>query len=214
MKRKVKKKIKAKSLPRTGGRHPGGRPTKFTPERRQKILEAIRTGASLKAVAHYGRISYDCLRDWIIKGSEATKEADEYFQFLQDVNEALGTLQVRSLASIQKTGLGGVVISEKTISKKNGDQEFVKTYSQPQWMALTWIMQHRFREEWGDEIEPGSMETPRQLKPLMTLKRETIDIYDPDRLARLIGAFAEADIIPKEIVKRFAFPSPTEAAPD
>src|SRR3990167_5684955 len=120
MKSKTKKKKGVVIPPKNKVKHPGGRPTKFTPDRRQKILEAIRTGASLKAVAHYGRISYDCLRDWIIKGSETTKEDNEYFQFFQDVNEALGTLQVRSLASIQKTGLGGVVISEKTISKKNG----------------------------------------------------------------------------------------------
>ena len=215
MKDKRKKKRKAKIIQPKPAKHPGGRPTKFTPERRQEIIEAIKTGATYKAVAHFARISYDCLRDWIIKGARTTNENDEYFQFFQNVRQAEGSLQVRSLASIQKTGLGGIVMSEKTVEKKDGTLETTRTYSQPQWPALVWIMQHRFKEDWGDEVEAAVNEIPElKPKPIMTLKRETIDIYDPDRLARLIGAFAEADIIPKEIIKQFALPSPTEAAPD
>src|SRR3990167_9856038 len=79
-------------------KHAGGRPSKFTPERRQKIIEALRTGATYKAVAHYARISYECLRDWVVKGSTMTNENDEYFKFLQDFREAEGSLAVRSLA--------------------------------------------------------------------------------------------------------------------
>jgi len=191
-------------------KHAGGRPSKFTPERRQKIIEALKTGASYKAVARYARISYDCLRDWIIEGSQTIDENDEYFQFFQDVNEALGSLEVRGLASIQKTGLGGAVVSEKIVTRKDGTEEVTKTYAQPQWPALAWIMQHRFANEWGDgrELSNGEIVKP---KPLATLKRETIDIYDPDRLARLIGAFAEAGLVPEEIVGRFALPDPAKA---
>jgi len=191
-------------------KHAGGRPSKFTPERRQKIIEAMKTGASYKAVARYARISYDCLRDWIIEGSQATDESDEYFQFFHDVNEALGSLEVRSLASIQKAGLGGAVLSEKVVTRKDGTEEVTKTYAQPQWLALAWIMQHRFANEWGDGREPSDGEITKP-KPLATLKRETIDIYDPDRLARLIGAFAEAGLVPEEIVGRFALPDPAKA---
>jgi len=49
-------------------------------------------------------------------------------------------------------------------------------------------------------------------KPLMTLKRETIDIYDPDRLARVIGAFAEAGLIPAEILAGFLIEDASQAA--
>ena len=214
-KKKVAKRAKTKG---NGATEPqpekrrGGRPTKFTPERRQKIIEALKTGASYKAVAHYARMSYDCLRDWIIEGSETTDEGDEYFQFFQDVNEALGSLQVRSLASIQKTGLGGVVVSEKTVLRRDGTEEVTKTYAQPQWLALAWIMQHRFAGEWSDGSGEAAKEIPESApRPLATLKRETIDIYDPDRLARLIGAFAEAGLVPEEIVGRFALPNPSKA---
>jgi len=102
------------------------------------------------------------------------------------------------------------VVSEKIVTRKDGTVEVTKTYAQPQWPALAWIMQHRFADEWGDGKEPSSGEIVKP-KPLATLKRETIDIYDPDRLARLIGAFAEAGLVPEEIVGRFALPDPAKA---
>src|SRR3990167_5640559 len=211
MGKKIAKRAKGNGEPKPE-KHAGGRPSKFTPERRQKIIEALKTGASYKAVAHYARISYDCLRDWIMEGSQTTDEDGEYFQFFQDVNEALGSLEVRSLASIQKAGLGGAVVSEKIVTRKDGTEEVTKTYAQPQWPALAWIVQHRFANEWGDGKEPSNGEIPElKPKPLITLKRETIDIYDPDRLARLIGAFAEAGLVPEEIVGRFALPDPAKA---
>ena len=196
MLRKMLKK-KQKNKPR----HPGGRPTKFTPEARKKIIDALRAAASFKGAADYARISYRALRGWIEKGE---KEQDgEFSQFFQDVREALGSLEVRSLASIQKTGLGGTVVNRRVIEKKDGSNEVIETFSQPQWQALAWIMEHRLRDRWGGQLDGSGAELPGG-QPLMTLKRETIDIYDPNRLARLIGAFAEADIIPEEILARFS----------
>src|SRR3990167_7310770 len=157
-------------------KHPGGRPTKFTPETRQRILEALRASGSYKAAADYARISYDCLRDWIKSGQET--EGGEFFKFSQDVKEALGHLQVRSLASIQKTGLGGILIKKETTVRKDGTEITAEIYSQPQWQALAWIMRNRFWQEWGEKVEMPDDMFEGDRKPLMTLKRETIDIYD------------------------------------
>lgn len=202
-------KKKSKAVKPEDKKGPGGRPTKFTPETRQRIIEAVRAGASYQAIADFARISYRSLRAWIKAGEEEVEAgiSGEFSQFLQDVKESEGGLEVLSIASIRKAGVGGTLLTEKTVERKDGTIETTKTFSQPQWQALAWIMTNRFRDRWGQQAAlPELPFSPQQ--PLMTLKRETIDIYDPDRLARLIGAFGDAGLIPAEVIAQIAGSGP------
>ena len=207
------------------GRHPGGRPTKFTPEAQQTILGAIRANAYIETASALAGIDKDTFYAWLKKG--ARESTGRFREFSDAIKKALAVGQMRDLAVVDKAANGYDVEKTKTFIKEWVDAKgkkignIVETTTEKQrefaWQAAAWRLERRFPHLWGRMERPGIQDLPDGLgqdKPLMTLKRETIDIYDPDRLARLIGAFAEADIIPKEIVKRFAFPSPTEAAPD
>ena len=77
-----------------------GRPTKFTPETRKKVLWALRLGNYRKTAAEYAGISERTLCDWIYKGAEA--ESGEYGAFCSDVIEAEQAAEVRALGVIQQ----------------------------------------------------------------------------------------------------------------
>ncbi len=77
-----------------------GRPTKFTPETRKKILWALRLGNFRKTAAEYAGISERTLCDWIYKGAEAG--SGEYAEFCNDVIEAEQAAEVRALGVIQQ----------------------------------------------------------------------------------------------------------------
>jgi hypothetical protein len=66
---------------------PGGRPSKFTPDRVAVLLDALRDGQTLKASAARAGVSYDSLHDWLQRGQRANR--GRFFQFHQDVEAAL-----------------------------------------------------------------------------------------------------------------------------
>ena len=54
-----------------------GRPSKFTPERVEAILDALRGGCSRMAAASAGGIHYDTLHDWLAKNPEFLREVEK-----------------------------------------------------------------------------------------------------------------------------------------
>ena len=58
----------------------GGRPTKYTPENVESILEAIRTGAPFTHACRYGRVSFETFNEW----------RKQYPEFSEQVKEAEG----------------------------------------------------------------------------------------------------------------------------
>ena len=76
-----------------------GRPTKFTPETRKKILWALRLGNYRKASAEYAGISERTLCDWLSRGAEAEPG---YADFCSDVLEAEQVAEIRALGVIQQ----------------------------------------------------------------------------------------------------------------
>jgi transposase-like protein len=74
----------------------GGRPSKFTPETRQKLIQAIRIGNHYDTACKYAGITYQSFRNWMIKGEQA-QHADpsaltdgdlDYLAFYEAVQEA------------------------------------------------------------------------------------------------------------------------------
>lgn len=198
-KRKARRQ-KPATPPRTRGRHPGGRPTKFTPEVREKILQAIRASSPLETAAQFAGIVYDTLNNWR-KRAEGEKTG-QYSEFFKEVKKARAESDVRHVANIVKAAQGGALISERTTQKKDGSVETVKTYARPEWTASAWILERSDPSKWA---KPERIElTGAEGQPVKTEVTRKVDLYDPDRLARLIGAFGEADIIPEEVLARFS----------
>ena len=207
MKDKKKKKLKAANSPRVRGKHPGGRPTKFTPEIREKILQAIKASSPLETAAQFAGIVYDTLNNWR-KRAEGERRG-EYFEFFEEIKKAKAESDVRHVTNIVKVAQGGALISERTVQKKDGSVETVKVYARPEWTASAWILERSNPSKWAkpERIELTGVEG----HPVKTEITQKIDLYDPNRLARLIGAFGEADIIPEEILARFSVENVTSA---
>ena len=100
-----------------------GRPSKFTPEVRNRILTAIRNGNTYEASAHYGGVSYDTLREWIKRGQEET--AGEFSEFFEAIKSAEAKAEVESVALIRQAAQEG------------------------QWQAAAWFLERRKPSEWG-----------------------------------------------------------------
>jgi len=78
-KRSSKRISKKPSPKKKSGKHPGGCPTKRTPEARAKILEAIRLGSTYELAANYAGMSYQTFNEWVkddLEFSDAVKEAE------------------------------------------------------------------------------------------------------------------------------------------
>lgn len=57
--------------------HPGGRPTKYTPETVKKICDAITTGATYRLAAQYGGITYTTFNEWRKDNPEFSAAVEE-----------------------------------------------------------------------------------------------------------------------------------------
>ena len=210
-----KKRLKAKLAvpPRSSGKHPGGRPTKFTPETQQTIVQAIRANAYIETAAALAGIDKDTFYAWLKQGGR--EKSGQYREFSDAVKKALAVGQMRDLAVIDKAANGYDVEKTKTLvkdwlnpaGKKIGNVVETTTEKQREfaWQAAAWRLERRFPRLWGRMERPEMPEMPDGTRgePIATLKRETIDIHDPSRLARLIGAFGEAEFIPEEILTKF-----------
>lgn len=74
---------------------PGGRPTKFSPEIAQTILEAVRKGCYLHVAAAAAGIGRRTLNKWLERGRSEEDEDKDFREFRQ------GYLRNRALARIE-----------------------------------------------------------------------------------------------------------------
>jgi hypothetical protein len=77
-----------------------GRPTVFTEEVREKILVAIRKGASYEIAANYAGVSRDIFRQWRKEGKEGNDP--DFVAFLAAIKEAKGHTALVWLDRIDK----------------------------------------------------------------------------------------------------------------
>lgn len=131
---KTKKDPAKRSTPasarRDEARHDGpGRPTKFTPETRAQILRALRRGAYRIHAAHFARIHYATLNDWVNTGEAdlAAGEDTEHARFVVDIKEAEAAPMLKDLAVIE-------VASAKS------------------WQAAAWRLERRWPNLFGRRV--------------------------------------------------------------
>ena len=105
-----------------GGIVPGGRPSKLSPEVKQRLFKAIKTMCTYEVACAYAGISYSTLREWILKGEK--HKTGQYRQFLEELKEAEAEAEVAMAARINLAG-------------------------ERHWQALAWILERRNPETWG-----------------------------------------------------------------
>ena len=201
--------------PEKAAKHPGGRPTKFSPELAEKIISAIRVGGYVETAAAFAGISKDTFYEWLKRG--AREQDGEFKEFSDAIGRAIADSEMRYVGVVAKAASGYDVVRERTIMEPGPDGKLqaasVTTDRTHEFnpAAAMWWLERRFMHRWGRMERPEVAELPDD-KPIVTLTRETIDVYDPDRLARVIGAFAEAGLIPAEILAGFLIEDASQAA--
>lgn len=103
-------------------KRPRSRPTKFTPENRDKILTAIRLGTADTLCSLVAGVAYNTFREWVVRGEN---DGDgEFYRFSQDILIAQGERLNRWLATIEKA-------------------------TQRSWQAAAWKLERLYPQSYG-----------------------------------------------------------------
>ena len=103
------------------------------PNIKQKLMVALANITPLRPACAYARITYQTYLNWIERGEK--KESQEFVDFVDDINECLAKVQM-------------------TLIKKIYDGESVG-------FNMQWLLERRFRNEWGKEIHLKTDEKPK-----------------------------------------------------
>ena len=127
------------------------RPSKFTPEVRQKIVNAVRGGNGRETSARLAGISEATLYNWLQRGRQ--EKRGQFKDFNEAVQKAEAEAEVEAVLLIRQAAIGGQVVSRKTTSRTTGAGETVtrvdETYSRPEWQAAAWLLERKYPGRWG-----------------------------------------------------------------
>lgn len=101
---------------------PGGRPSKLTPERQERIVELIRAGNYMEIAAQAAGIDVSTLYRWLQRGEKA--RSGPYRQFRDAVMRARVEAEARAVVVVQKAAL-------------------------TDWRAASWWLERAFPDRWG-----------------------------------------------------------------
>lgn len=157
-----------------------GAPSKFSEERAERLLQAVRGGNYLKTACVFAGIDYSTLRRWIHKADEPNAP-QEYRDFRDSLEKARADAEVASLAKIQKAANEG------------------------QWTAAAWFLERSMPERWAKkdktQIEvTGDGGGPVKVVSGIELQPEAMSALARRLQARAIEGDAE-DIVDAELVE-------------
>lgn len=178
--------------------NPVGRPTKFTPETRDKILQALRSGNYRETACRYAGISFQTLRNWMLKAEEHDAPP-EYVEFVEAIEKAEADAEVADLALIRRAAQ----------DQRDEDGNVVARGS---WQAAAWIRERKNPERWGRreatrvevtgegggpiQMEVNHMVDVTAIEGLaLSLDRRRRELEEADRDA----GFASAEVVDVEV---------------
>jgi transposase len=127
------------------------RPSKFTPDVRQKIVNAVRGGNGRETSARVAGISEATLYGWLDRGRR--EKSGQFNEFYEAVQKAEAEAEVEAVLRIRQASIGGQVVSRKTTTRTNRAGETVtrvdETYSRPEWQAAAWLLERKYPGRWG-----------------------------------------------------------------
>jgi transposase len=123
-----------------------GRPTKFTPEVRAIILEAIEAGNYFNVAASVAGVSYKVFREWVRRGASDAPDDAQYRAFRLAVKRAEAEAHRKML-------------------------EHVTTAAPTTWQAAAWYLERKYPKQWARR-DPDP--TPSDLSNLTDAQLEDI----------------------------------------
>lgn len=156
-------KVNAKFLPMENRQGPDSNDSSLTPELVNLIAHYYRAGLRDSAVANMVGKSPHTIRDWLVRGAMGSTNA-LYQELYYKCAKAVGSLETELIAEIRKWAFGSpteyayesVTDTNGSVTRRiqlNNDGEPIvikeEIRGNPNWIA--WIMERRFRSEWGNE---------------------------------------------------------------
>ena len=171
----VQKPVQKKATKKTVGRD-----TKLTPERQETILEALKTGCYIETACLYAGISVATMYNWFERGKrererlavfsdQSVSETEVAFlEFLEAVEKARATAELRAVAQIQKAASEGT------------------------WQAASWYLERSAPKRWGRKdyteltgedggairIDVATDELERKILEIASRRTDEIEIAD------------------------------------
>lgn len=156
-------------MPRRKPRRTRGRPSAFTRERRNRILELIEAGNHLRTACNVAGVSHTTFYKWLNRGEDAREEAERtgqppadaeavYVEFVDAVSRARARAESKAVSVVQRAMVGGFILSEEPLQDANGDPVlspstgevlYKRTYSQPDGRLALQYLERSRPGEWG-----------------------------------------------------------------
>jgi len=157
-----------------------GAPSKFSEERAERLLQAVRGGNYLQTACAFAGINYGTMRRWIHKADEPDAP-QEYRDFRDAMEKARADAEVASVAKIQKAANEG------------------------QWQAAAWFLERSMPDRWAKKDKTQLEVTGGDGGPIKVVSGIELDPGAMAALARRLHARAiegaEQDIVDAEVVE-------------
>lgn len=144
--------------PKQKSKRKPGRPTKFTPETRAKIIEALKGGNYRDTSYAIAGISHETFYDWVRRGEAGEAE---YSEFLEAVKEAESFAEAYHVQNIRKAAEAGT------------------------WTAGAWWLERKRHEKWGRKDRVFNELTGKDGKDLIPNTRNRLRNLSGEELALL-----------------------------
>ena len=143
-----------------------GRPSKFTEDRKKRIIEATRVGCTRVIAAAYAGVPIRSMQAWITRGNR--ESGTDYSRFVGDLELADAQCAIKALALIQNAAL-----------------------NQGHWQAAAWLLErrHGYRREMSLAV---SIEADSEILTVEELRQE-IEAADKVILPMLGGPVIDLD---------------------
>lgn len=158
----AREKARAARRERSKGRV--GRPSLFTPERTEKLLQALQLGAYKETAAGYAGISYSTLYDWLTQGqAEIDAGADPDRPMLNAEDHAANPDDVAPIYQPCETFAQFVkAVADAEAGPEVRNVALIQEAAQGTWQAAAWWLERKFPGRWGSrkQVEVGGATSP------------------------------------------------------
>lgn len=130
-----------------------GRPSTFTPEKREKILQALRAGNYRCAAAKYAGVEVGCFTEWIHRGNRG--EAP-YAEFAEDCKKAEGEAEAALVATVRRASVDT-------------------------WTAAAWMLERKHSARWGRR-DPSWERDKREARQAQAAQLAEVPLEELERM--------------------------------
>jgi hypothetical protein len=172
---------------------------KISLDRIIKVCSALQVGAPVRTAAAFAGVSEKTIYNWISRAGDVMAKADAagadailspddrlYIQFGEQFLSATAKFELTNLQIIAWAASGG----------KGGKET-------KHWQAAAWLLERRKPNEYGMNRqavdEPSFTDDKEKTEPV---PQQELDVYNPERLARLFRGAEEAGVAPAQSLTR------------